>query len=1009
MSARWQQWVKESLSSDERVAARSRLALALRVMGAVLGGFCIAAGLGSLRPMSLLLGLAAGSMGFLGIRLERGACPRGLSHAMLVILSLVFMLCPIWDGQLYSLSLYLVPVLPVLGFFVLGRRVGIIYAGAALAVTLGVPIYFGVVVRPAPFLGQTEVWLPVRLVALGLMTCFGVLSAALSERHVYRIERSRRELKMQVERVHQAHQAKREFLATMSHEIRTPMNGVLGMTQLLARSKSLPNREMAGRMHLWSERLLSLLNRVLELAKIESVQFEQAGEDCDLHQLLVEIKKAKLAAASDKNIEFDLELDLPACSAHVAKAHLERAIGLLVDNAIEHSHARRIELALRQDPASPDELVLSVKDDGQGLSQRLREQIENVIERGHHLIEGKGDGTGLSIVVAHRLLYASGVKLLLDAGPGCGWTLRVPKQTATPAKPVDSIDTPRPDPQARARQTKLNIYIAITFVFGIAYLVQSVLTARHWGAFVGCGLVFALVTAFVLNRSERRNRLASWIFLAGVAFDNIGASFADGQLHSATLWLIPTCPLIAATILGMRASVYSGIVSALGISAVCLVARHWWFEPEFKDASGQLAVFRVVLLVLFSSLAVVADTISRKLADILTSQHQDLGAAQKDAESADEETTRFLDAMSRKIGEPMREILNMARVLRKDQVSEDDRGMLDTITRSGRHLLVLMNETMDISRAESSIVELQDQSFCLNELVGDVERLFSPKAELSGLSLITVVPDERIEVVADVTKVLQILCNLVGNAIKFSHQGTITVVLEAPGQIGPQGVPGRMVSLSVQDQGIGIGKEQQHKIFDDYVQLGASYSKSAEGGTGLGLSICSKLATIMGGEIELHSEVGQGARFTLKVWLPNASELESRVEMSGASVGPTVLVVDDNAVNRKVAQASIEALGVRVRLASSGAQAIGLAREEYFELVLMDLRMPGLSGFETIERLQDTARPPGHIAALSADYDSEDFKQLSALAVEDCLVKPLRQEELRGALAKAGLVEQKAA
>lgn len=1006
--ARWQQWVKESLSSDDRVAARSRLALALRVMGAVLGGFALACAVGSMWQMCGVLGGAVGALAFLGFRLERGGCPSRLSHMMLIVVTVVFMLCPIWDGGLHSLSLYLIVVLPILGLFVLGRRAGFIYAFAALAVTLGVPVYFGIANRPAPFLEQTQVWLPVRLVGLALLTCFGVLSAALSERHIYRIELSRSEVKKQVERVNQAQFAKREFLATMSHEIRTPMNGVLGMTQLLAQSNSLPSPGQAAKMHRRAERLLALLNRVLELAKIESAQFEQTKSDSDLAELLTGVADAHRAAAKDQGIELCLDLGLNAYPISIAEKHFKRAIEILVENAIFHSHAQRLELGLHEDPDRTDGVVITVGDDGNGLSPRLREQIQNALGRGHHLIEGKVDGSGLGIVVAHRLIAALGARLELHEGPGCRWSIWVPQNLAPQGQCVKK-SLAQVEPQTRARQAKLNVYIGVSSFFGTGYLIQSVLTDRYWGAAVGCVLVFAMVLAFLLNRYPKRSRLASWIFLTGIWLDAVGASFADGQLHSATLWVMPVCPLLTATLLGTRASFYSGIGSALGITGVCIAARYWWFEPEFKDASGQLAVFRVVLLTMYSSLGMVAEKVSSRLAQTLTEQHKDLGAAQKVAEAADEETSRFLSAMSRKIGEPMRDILTAARALGRSEVSKKDRGMLDTITRSGRHLLVLLNETMDISRAESSIVELQDQSFCFNDLVGDVERLFSPKAELGGLELKTVVPQERIEVIADATKVLQILCNLVGNSIKFSHRGTITVMLEAPEQAGAQNVPGRMVSLSVQDQGVGISQEQQSKIFEDYVQLGASYSKSAQGGTGLGLSICAKLAKLLGGEIELHSEPGQGARFTLKVWLPSALDVHETGELAPSTTPCAVLVVDDNAVNRKVAQAIFTAVGVPAQVASSGARAIGLARHQHFELVLMDLRMPGLNGFETIARLQDMPRPPGCIVALSADYNPPDLEKLGAMGIDTRLNKPLRREELCALLERVGLMKKKAA
>jgi signal transduction histidine kinase/CheY-like chemotaxis protein len=344
--------------------------------------------------------------------------------------------------------------------------------------------------------------------------------------------------------------------------------------------------------------------------------------------------------------------------------------------------------------------------------------------------------------------------------------------------------------------------------------------------------------------------------------------------------------------------------------------------------------------------------------------------------------SRLLAHVSHEMRTPLNGILGLTEALQLDPRSAPLGDSLGLIRQSGETLLALINDLLDVARAEAGTVELALHVFDLTRLVERTVALHRARPEASAIQLETICPPQA-WVRSDAVRLQQVLGNLVANALRHGG-GPITVRLETR----PQGEL-LEVTLSVSDHGPGLTEAQCEQLFQPFVQLD---SRTAPGGSGLGLSISRGLAQRLGGDLSVRSSPGAGSTFTCALLLEAAAPVPEAVPFAPRQLRGTLLVVDDNAVNRRVAEALLSKLGLGVSTAASGEEALTWLAAHGVDLVLMDLQMPGLDGFQTSRQLRASGYA-GPIIALTASAQPETSGECSGAGMDGCLVKPLRLEQ----------------
>jgi len=411
----------------------------------------------------------------------------------------------------------------------------------------------------------------------------------------------------------------------------------------------------------------------------------------------------------------------------------------------------------------------------------------------------------------------------------------------------------------------------------------------------------------------------------------------------------------------------------------------------------------------------------REKVQIELEQHQDsleglvekrtneLLVAKKLAEQANHTKGQFLANMSHEIRTPMNAILGLAELtLLEDNLSEQAKSHQKDILQSVDALLEIINNILDFSKIESGQLSLEQINFSILDSINETINIFKYKAQEKSLKLIVNV-DKNIPpyVVGDITRFRQILVNLLGNAIKFTDKGSVTLncnLTDAPD----------LLKFSVIDTGIGIAKENHHKIFENFSQADNSTTRQF-GGTGLGISIVKTLTEMMGGKVWLESELGQGSTFHFTLKLPksnddhiakvkdNEAELKSLFNNKPKTKTEHILLVEDNTFNQKVISQQLERLGYSCEIANNGQEGENKLRDNNYPLILCDISMPVMDGYEFISRLRElekqTTTHTTVIAITANAIKGEQEKCLDA-GFDDYCIKPIKLEKLQQLLHK---------
>jgi two-component system sensor histidine kinase RpfC len=546
--------------------------------------------------------------------------------------------------------------------------------------------------------------------------------------------------------------------------------------------------------------------------------------------------------------------------------------------------------------------------------------------------------------------------------------------------PVVTVDEEKSQSRARLAICAVSLagfaIIASTQDLQPETLTQGFVTVLGYLAFAG---IWHAWVAGMPGRHQRRRYVAMAADISIMVFwMHLGDRYVTSY-YPIFLWVIVGNGIR----FGPRFLVSGIVLGAAGFGSLLLLDSYW---AENQGLGLGLLLGVVVLPIFFLTVLRRLQVVSRLEVELAKSR------------LADRAKDQFLAAMSHELRTPMNGVLGMAELLQDSDLTPEQREQVDIITRSVDSLQNIINDILDYSKITANRLVLESVPFDLRQVLDDVQRLLRSTAEAKGIELLFRYPDEAPRGFrGDPTRIRQLAFNLLGNAIKFTNEGRVTLACK----VSAHRNHGHVV-ISVADTGIGIPRERQAAIFDVFEQVDNSITRKY-GGSGLGLAISRQLAELMDGEISVASELGRGSTFTVRLrleicelTLPEVPERRGQLP----DFGLRALIVEDNPFNQMVTRKTLAKLGIDADIAENGAVALARLEAAPYDVVFMDIRMPVMDGYETTRRIRarDDALARIPILAITAEATEQAREECLAAGMNGYLAKPVRIDKIVAAV-----------